>query len=136
MPLTAEEKRKRRAAQATAQSAADAAQGISRQPAHRPPAGMRWDKHAASWVPAAEKAASDKAAVEKAAADKVEGRSQLYRSPLTAHVSRLTAHELSSRLAARGSPLRYPYGSRLTAVTALHHDSDSHGLHRTPLTAL
>ena len=51
MPLSAEEKRERRAQAKAARAADDAARGITRQPAHRPPAGMQWDEHAAEWVP-------------------------------------------------------------------------------------
>ena len=51
MPLSKEEKRERRADAKAARAADDAARGITRQPAHRPPAGMQWDEQAAEWVP-------------------------------------------------------------------------------------
>ena len=54
MPLSAEQKRDRRAALAAARSAADAARGIKRQPPGGVPAGRRWDERVHAFVLAAQ----------------------------------------------------------------------------------
>lgn len=50
MPLTPAEKRQRRAESKASRDAEDAARGVVRQPAHRPPAHHVWDEQAGEWV--------------------------------------------------------------------------------------
>ena len=50
MAWSREEKRQKRALKKASREASEAARGIVRKPAHRPPKGKRWDEHDGTWV--------------------------------------------------------------------------------------